>query len=68
MDQPYLLEEKPKGLVITTLGTGDDEQIIDALHGSGRSNFMFTIIFLHILLVNVEEMQDLVEEKLDMEN
>ncbi len=29
-----------QGLVITTLGTGDDEQIIDALHGSGRSNFM----------------------------
>ena len=29
-----------QGLVITTLGTGDDEQMIDALHGSGRSNFM----------------------------
>ena len=29
-----------QGLVVTTLGTGDDEQIIDALHGSGRSNFM----------------------------
>jgi polyribonucleotide nucleotidyltransferase len=31
-----------QGLVVTTLGTGDDEQIIDALHGSSRSNF-----FLH---------------------
>ena len=29
-----------QGLVITTLGTGDDEQIIDALHGSSRSNFL----------------------------
>ena len=29
-----------QGLVVTTLGTGDDEQIIDALHGTGRSNFM----------------------------
>jgi polyribonucleotide nucleotidyltransferase len=25
---------------VTTLGTGDDEQIIDALHGSSRSNFL----------------------------
>ncbi len=29
-----------QGLVITTLGTGDDEQIIDALHGNFRSNFL----------------------------
>ena len=29
-----------QGLVVTTLGTGDDEQIIDALHGSSRSNFL----------------------------
>ena len=29
-----------QGLVITTLGTGDDEQIIDALHGNYRSNFL----------------------------
>ncbi len=29
-----------QGLVVTTLGTGDDEQIIDALHGNHRSNFM----------------------------
>ena len=29
-----------QGLVVTTLGTGDDEQIIDALHGESRSNFM----------------------------
>ncbi len=29
-----------QGLVITTLGTGDDEQIIDALHGTSRSNFL----------------------------
>ena len=28
-----------QGLVVTTLGTGDDEQIIDALHGNFRSNF-----------------------------
>ncbi|MBL4806219.1 MAG: polyribonucleotide nucleotidyltransferase [Rhodobacteraceae bacterium] len=28
-----------QGLVVTTLGTGDDEQIIDALHGESRSNF-----------------------------
>jgi hypothetical protein len=28
------------GLVVTTLGTGDDEQIIDALHGNFRSNFL----------------------------
>ena len=29
-----------QGLVITTLGTGDDEQIVDALHGNFRSNFL----------------------------
>ncbi|MEM9145534.1 MAG: polyribonucleotide nucleotidyltransferase [Pseudomonadota bacterium] len=29
-----------QGLVVTTLGTGDDEQIIDALEGESRSNFM----------------------------
>jgi polyribonucleotide nucleotidyltransferase len=29
-----------QGLVITTLGTGEDEQIIDALHGNWRSNFL----------------------------
>ncbi|MBM7069527.1 polyribonucleotide nucleotidyltransferase [Actibacterium sp. 188UL27-1] len=29
-----------QGLVITTLGTGEDEQIIDALHSNSRSNFM----------------------------
>ena len=29
-----------QALVTTTLGTGDDEQIIDALHGNSRANFM----------------------------
>jgi polyribonucleotide nucleotidyltransferase len=29
-----------QALVVTTLGTGDDEQIIDALHGTFRSNFL----------------------------
>jgi polyribonucleotide nucleotidyltransferase len=29
-----------QALVVTTLGTGDDEQIIDALHGTYRSNFL----------------------------
>ena len=29
-----------QGLVITTLGTGEDEQIIDSLHGNFRSNFL----------------------------
>ena len=29
-----------QALVITTLGTGDDEQMIDALHGTYRSNFL----------------------------
>ncbi len=29
-----------QGLVVTTLGTGDDEQMIDALHGTYQSNFM----------------------------
>jgi polyribonucleotide nucleotidyltransferase len=29
-----------QGLVVTTLGTGEDEQIIDALNGNWRSNFM----------------------------
>ncbi|MCP5087874.1 MAG: polyribonucleotide nucleotidyltransferase, partial [Rhodobacteraceae bacterium] len=28
-----------QGLVVTTLGTGDDEQMIDALQGTYRSNF-----------------------------
>ncbi len=29
-----------QGLVVTTLGTGDDEQMIDALEGTWRSNFL----------------------------
>ncbi|MEO0999417.1 MAG: polyribonucleotide nucleotidyltransferase, partial [Pseudomonadota bacterium] len=29
-----------QALVVTTLGTGDDEQIIDALHGESRANFL----------------------------
>jgi polyribonucleotide nucleotidyltransferase len=29
-----------QALVVTTLGTGDDEQIIDALHANSRSNFL----------------------------
>ena len=29
-----------QSLVVTTLGTGEDEQIIDALHGNFRSNFL----------------------------
>jgi len=29
-----------QGLVVTTLGTGDDEQFIDALHGNSKSNFL----------------------------
>ena len=29
-----------QALVVTTLGTGEDEQIIDALHGNSRSNFL----------------------------
>jgi len=29
-----------QALVVTTLGTGEDEQIIDALHGNYRANFM----------------------------
>jgi len=29
-----------QGLVVTTLGTGDDEQMIDALNGTYKSNFM----------------------------
>jgi len=27
-------------LVVTTLGTGDDEQFVDALHGTSKQNFM----------------------------
>jgi polyribonucleotide nucleotidyltransferase len=29
-----------QGLIVTTLGTGDDEQFIDALHGNFKSNFL----------------------------
>ncbi len=29
-----------QSLVVTTLGTGDDEQFIDALHGNFKSNFL----------------------------
>ncbi|MEM9437300.1 MAG: polyribonucleotide nucleotidyltransferase [Pseudomonadota bacterium] len=29
-----------QGLVVTTLGTGDDEQMIDALEGMSKSNFL----------------------------
>jgi polyribonucleotide nucleotidyltransferase len=29
-----------QALVVTTLGTGEDEQFVDALHGTSRSNFL----------------------------
>src|SRR6056297_4271 len=29
-----------QALVVTTLGTGDDEQMVDALHGTSRSSFL----------------------------
>ena len=29
-----------QAMVVTTLGTGEDEQIVDALHGNFRSNFL----------------------------
>jgi len=29
-----------QGLIVTTLGTGDDEQFVDALHGTSKQNFM----------------------------
>jgi len=29
-----------QALVVTTLGTGDDEQFVDALHGTSKQNFM----------------------------
>ena len=29
-----------QSISVTTLGTGDDEQIVDALHGNSRSNFL----------------------------
>jgi polyribonucleotide nucleotidyltransferase len=32
-----------QGLVVTTLGTGDDEQMIDALTGTYKSNFPYTL-------------------------
>ena len=34
-----------QALVVTTLGTGEDEQIIDALHGNSRSNFLLHYTF-----------------------
>ena len=37
-----------QAIAVTTLGTGEDEQIIDALHGEGRSKFFCTITFHHI--------------------
>ncbi|MGA1614305.1 MAG: polyribonucleotide nucleotidyltransferase, partial [Lutimaribacter sp.] len=36
-----------QGLVVTTLGTGDDEQFIDALHGNFKSNFLLHYNFPH---------------------
>ena len=36
-----------QGLVVTTLGTGDDEQMVDALHGMFRSNFLLHYNFPH---------------------
>ena len=39
-----------QGLVVTTLGTGEDEQIIDALHGNSRSNFLLHYNFPPCLL------------------
>ena len=38
-----------QGLVVTTLGTGEDEQIIDALHGNSRSNFLLHYNFPPLL-------------------
>jgi len=36
-----------QSLAVTTLGTGDDEQIVDALHGNFRSNFLLHYNFPH---------------------
>ncbi len=37
---PSLTRGETQALVVTTLGTGQDEQIIDALEGEYRENFM----------------------------
>ena len=56
-----------QAIVVATLGTGQDEQIIDALDGTHVKTLCYIIISLHILLVKLEELE-LVEEKLVMGN
>jgi len=36
----FFTRGETQALAVTTLGTGDDEQMIDALHGTYKSNFM----------------------------
>ena len=40
-----------QALVVTTLGTGQDEQIMDRLEGETKERFLLHYNFLHILLV-----------------
>ena len=49
MDQPYLQRGETQALVVTTLGTGMDEQRIDAIEGEYKENFMLHYNFLLIL-------------------
>ena len=49
-DRPCFYPWRNPGFVVTTLGTGQDEQIIDALEGEYRSNFMLHYNFPPILV------------------
>ena len=45
-----------QALVLTTLGTGQDEQIKDTLDGDFEKNLCFIIIFPHFQLMRLEEL------------
>ena len=57
-----------QALVVSTLGTGQDEQIIDALTGESRARFMLHYNFRLILLVKLAVLDHLVGVRLVTEN
>ena len=57
-----------QAIVVTTLGTAEDEQYIDSLDGTKKQNFMLHYNFPPSQLARLVELEQQEEEKLVMEN
>ena len=57
-----------QAIVVTTLGTAEDEQYIDSLDGTKKQNFMLHYNFPPSQLARLVELEQPEEEKLVMEN